>query len=177
MTILFQILLENGADKDITNNDGKIPGQVATDPNLKNILGVSNENGSCENGNVISGSKFVPNYLQYPASNYKVDISQKPKVEDRKAIETENKDENGTEEFVILKVRVAHADPDFIEIDVPKSELNLESLKSILCSEMEISNPDSVERIRKLPNTRLRRDVEVARLKDYSELELVVKWN
>ena len=41
-----------------------------------------------------------------------------------------------------------------------------------MCKEIGV-NPHTVERIRKLPNTKLRRDVEVHRLENYTELELV----
>ena len=35
--------------------------------------------------------------------------------------------------------------------------------------------PQVVERVRKLPNTLIRRDADVRRLTDYQELELVVR--
>ena len=42
-----------------------------------------------------------------------------------------------------------------------------------MCQELGVNN-DTVERIRKLPDTKLRRDVEVRRLEDYAKLELVL---
>ena len=45
-------------------------------------------------------------------------------------------------------------------------------LQDLMCKELGV-NSAAVERIRKLPNTKLRRDVEVRRLENYTELELV----
>ena len=42
-----------------------------------------------------------------------------------------------------------------------------------MCHELGV-NSAQVERIRKLPNTRLRRDIEICRLQNYAELELVL---
>ena len=76
---------------------------------------------------------------------------------------------------VILKVRISRSnDPDFIEVDLPEHLKTMKGLKELLCHELEVNNPDMVERIRKLPNTRLRRDIDVSRLEDYTELELVL---
>lgn len=75
---------------------------------------------------------------------------------------------------IILKIRVANtSDPDFIEIDLPRRKLKLHSLIVALCEELEVQTK-MVEKVRKLPNTRMRRDIEVRRLQDYDELELVL---
>ena len=47
------------------------------------------------------------------------------------------------------------------------------SFQDLMCQELGV-NSDTVERIRKLPDTKLRRDVEVRRLEDYAKLELVL---
>ena len=76
---------------------------------------------------------------------------------------------------MILKVRVAGSDdPDYIEIELPGDSLTLESLVLTASTELEIE-AGQVERVRRMPNTRLRRDKEVARLPDYEEIELVVR--
>merc|ERR1711994_415082 len=65
---------------------------------------------------------------------------------------------------IILKIRVANtSDPDFIEIDLPRRKLKLHSLIVALCEELEVQTK-MVEKVRKLPNTRMRRDIEVRRL-------------
>lgn len=65
---------------------------------------------------------------------------------------------------MILKVRLAHSmDEDFIEVEVQKSELTYAKLMEVCCSELSL-NPKYVERLRKLPNTRLRNDRDVQRI-------------
>merc|ERR1719411_1536993 len=73
----------------------------------------------------------------------------------------------------ILKVRSAESeDPDYIEIEVPGGCLTLDNLILVAATELGLK-AGLVERVRKMPNTRLRRDKEVARLEDYQEIELV----
>ena len=68
---------------------------------------------------------------------------------------------------LVLKLRLAYStDTDFIEVETNKSELTFASLMELCCSELGI-NPKYVERIRKLPNTWLRKDKDVQRLKDF----------
>ncbi|NXG96408.1 ANR40 protein, partial [Loxia leucoptera] len=73
---------------------------------------------------------------------------------------------------LVLKVRVQNLrDNDFIEIELDRQELTYQDLLRVSCCELGI-NPEQVEKIRKLPNTLLRKDV--ARLQDFQELELVL---
>merc|ERR1719154_256025 len=61
---------------------------------------------------------------------------------------------------MILKVRVAgNDDPDYIEIELPGASLSLEALILTAASELEVE-AGQVERVRRMPNTRLRRDKE-----------------
>ena len=53
------------------------------------------------------------------------------------------------------------------------SELSFRKLIDMTCEEFSI-NPKTIIKIRKLPNTKMRRDVEVQRLKDYEEIEFEV---
>uniref|UniRef100_UPI00358F3E66 ankyrin repeat domain-containing protein 40-like isoform X2 n=1 Tax=Myxine glutinosa TaxID=7769 RepID=UPI00358F3E66 len=81
-----------------------------------------------------------------------------------------------TQGELILKVRVqdnSRCDNDFIEMELDRQELTYSALLHACCVELHLE-PTRVEKIRKLPNTLLRRDKEVARLTDYQELELVV---
>ena len=76
---------------------------------------------------------------------------------------------------LILKVRAAGAeDPDYIEVEMPGDSLTLEYLAVVAAEELGVET-SQVERIRKMPNTKLRRDKEVARMTDYQEVELVMK--
>lgn len=72
-------------------------------------------------------------------------------------------------------MRIANSnDPDFIEIEVPTWKLTYASLLKICCEELEIKE-SQVERIRKLPNTKLRKDSDVKRLTQMTSLEVVLK--
>ncbi|XP_021270925.1 ankyrin repeat domain-containing protein 40-like [Numida meleagris] len=75
---------------------------------------------------------------------------------------------------LVLKVRVQNLrDDDFIEIELDRQELTYQDLLRVSCCELGV-DPQHVERIRKLPNTVLRKDKDVARLQDFQELELVL---
>jgi hypothetical protein len=75
---------------------------------------------------------------------------------------------------LVLKVRVAHAaDTDFIEIELDHNNLTYENLVSIMCQELEVEK-QIVHKVRKLPDTIVRKDKDVKRLKDFQELELVL---
>ncbi|KAM4662138.1 ankyrin repeat domain-containing protein 40 [Discoglossus pictus] len=78
---------------------------------------------------------------------------------------------------LVLKVRIQSNSPgdnDFIEVEMDRQELTYRELLRVCCCELSV-NPEQVERIRKLPNTMLRKDRDVARLQDFQELELVLK--
>lgn len=72
---------------------------------------------------------------------------------------------------LVFKLRIAYStDPDFIEVEIDRSELTYTHLMTVCCSELGL-NSKYVERLRKLPNTRLRKDRDVQRLKDFE-----VRW-
>ena len=74
----------------------------------------------------------------------------------------------------MLKIRVAlREDKDFIEVEMPKDRLKYDDLLSMMCAELGIQKQD-VQRVRKLPNTIIRKDKDVTRLTDFQELELIV---
>uniref|UniRef100_A0A8C6Z0L5 Ankyrin repeat domain 40 n=4 Tax=Nothoprocta TaxID=8806 RepID=A0A8C6Z0L5_NOTPE len=77
---------------------------------------------------------------------------------------------------LVLKVRIQNPslrENDFIEIELDRQELTYKELLRVSCCELGV-NPEHVEKIRKLPNTVLRKDKDVARLQDFQELELVL---
>ena len=75
---------------------------------------------------------------------------------------------------LVLKVRVAYTDErDFIEVELEKNNLTFAALVSLLTRELGIDRK-SVYKIRKLPNTILRKDKDVRRLQDFQELEVVL---
>ncbi|XP_005526780.1 PREDICTED: ankyrin repeat domain-containing protein 40 [Pseudopodoces humilis] len=77
---------------------------------------------------------------------------------------------------LVLKVRIKTPnlrENDFIEIELDRQELTYKELLRVSCRELGV-NPEHVQKIRKLPNTMLRKDKDVARLQDFQELELVL---
>lgn len=75
---------------------------------------------------------------------------------------------------VVLKVRVANAaETDFIEVELPKNKRTFENLVSVMCQELQVHR-SLVTKVRKLPNTILRKDKDVLRLLDFQELEIVL---
>jgi len=186
--ILLQILLANGAKKNLKNNDDKTAGEVTSDMAIKQLLTEeipmeekmtkalsSNPNLTLE--------EFVPNYLKIPSANQNLILNERSLNKDDiyqelKKIEVKQNNpcsnvamsDTGCE-VKILKIRVANGDPDFIETDLFEVDQTYQNLLVLLCLELNVPM-EKVERIRKLPNTKLRRDIDVKRLHNYSELEL-----
>lgn len=58
---------------------------------------------------------------------------------------------------LVLKVRVQNPkESDFIEIELDRQELTYQDLLRVSCCELGV-NPEQVEKIRKLPNTLVRK--------------------
>ena len=62
---------------------------------------------------------------------------------------------------------------DFIEVELDRNNLTFSALVSLLTRELNIDRK-SIYKIRKLPNTILRKDKDVKRLCDFQELEVVL---
>ena len=72
-------------------------------------------------------------------------------------------------------MRIANTpDSDFIEIDLPKFSLTYQALLQVSCQELGIDE-SQVIKLRKLPNTKIRRDKDVERLDNFQEIELVIE--
>lgn len=83
-------------------------------------------------------------------------------------------------EELVVKVRLqpgctaaAPADVDFVEVELSRRGLTMASLVRVCSLELGVE-PGKVTRVRKLPNTRLRKDKDLTRLADFQELELVL---
>jgi len=72
----------------------------------------------------------------------------------------------------ILKLRL-EGEKDFVEADLRWENLHMSALLSLVSSELDV-NQSFIKYLRKLPNTRLRRDIDVMRLTDYQEIEVVL---
>ncbi|XP_042236373.1 ankyrin repeat domain-containing protein 40-like isoform X2 [Homarus americanus] len=199
-----RLLLANGADPDIENSQSQTPAQLTTIPQILQLLEDPVSSMSIEGATTNSDSlPITPSYLAHPPIDYKVPMTVKNPT--GKPITNGIVETNGhpgvpsqppsyvaapmhssypssiqdylvkQNKELILKVRVANTDdPDFIEVDFQKAQMNYSHLLTNCCKELAV-NPQLVERIRKLPNTRLRNDRDVQRLCDFMELELVIK--
>uniref|UniRef100_A0A0L8HHF2 Uncharacterized protein n=1 Tax=Octopus bimaculoides TaxID=37653 RepID=A0A0L8HHF2_OCTBM len=75
---------------------------------------------------------------------------------------------------IVLRARVANVEEqDYIEIELDRSSLTFDALLNLLCQELNIDKR-LVYKIRKLPNTIIRKDKDVKRLVDFQELELIL---
>ena len=75
---------------------------------------------------------------------------------------------------IVLKARIANAaETDFYEIELSRDAMTHAQLLALLCRELGV-RPELVFKIRKLPNTVVRKDRDVARLQPWTELELVL---
>lgn len=186
---VVKLLMNHGADFTIVNDDGrKAPEYLShSSGNLSKMAYLfggttttaeHNEGGGgeSEHVNLTSAAKFTPNYLRNPPINGQVDVGARyrPRHTDISALPTTNLPASNDADL-ILKVRIHGShDPDFIEIEIPRWKLTYTNLMHICCEELEVK-VSQVERIRKLPNTRLRKDNDVKRLNDYSSLEILLK--
>jgi len=113
---------------------------------------------------------ITPHYLSSPKNGYKVNLNSQPLKLSSHLAEKTNKEFHE----LVLKLRLAYStDTDFIEVEIIKSELTYTTLLDLCCSELGL-NSKYVERLRKLPNTWLRKDKDVQRLKDFEEIEVVL---
>ena len=73
---------------------------------------------------------------------------------------------------ILVKCRIADSiEEDFVEVEVPS--LTYMALLQACCDELEVGS-NAVAKIRKLPNTLVRKDKDVMRLNTLQELELVL---
>ena len=73
---------------------------------------------------------------------------------------------------MLVKCRIANSfEEDFVEVEVPS--LTYSALLQSCCEELEVEST-TVAKIRKLPNTLVRKDRDVMRLNSLQELELVL---
>ncbi|KAH7943695.1 hypothetical protein HPB52_010017 [Rhipicephalus sanguineus] len=127
---------------------------------------------------------ITPHFLSHPSMEYKVDLSELSRSTRNVDADLPGKHslphDNGQSDYssghqdLVLKVRIAYLDdPDFIEVELPRTELTFANLLRTCCDELG-ADLKRVRKLRKLPNTILRKDKEVQRLSDYQELELVL---
>lgn len=194
--IIVKSLLQNYADASLKNSEGKSAVEVATDEKIRNILldhlgpqsmlsKGSSKNNSSEKP-LSEQINFVPSYLKHPVfphvsssqseqdtpaeTEHEKEMLQKLNRMYPRLDEVEKKGLKNVEEELVLKVRKDY-EQDFIEVEVPFSELTYENLLTVCCTELECRRNNL--KIRKLPNTIIRKDKDVKRLEQFQELEIV----
>ncbi|XP_067122454.1 ankyrin repeat domain-containing protein 40-like [Centruroides vittatus] len=179
---IVSYLLGSGADKSICSSLGEVPAMLTDNEEIRKMLG-----GSSINSDVcLANLAITPNYIAHPPLGYKVDTSddlgqnnqiEKPDLVNGKHPICVNPSVPVTvveNEELVLKVRLANSqDPDFIEIEIPRDQLTYNYLLQVCCIELNIDK-EQVSRIRKLPNTVLRKDKDIQRLNNFQELEVVL---
>jgi len=189
---IVNLLCNHGADKNIATNKGEVAAQLTSEGVIKVLLNAQASKLAPLPAAPAKETKLAitPNYIKNPPVAYQVDLGEKesPAVVEKKArvemVERERRVsavvakpvvQQQQSQEVILKIRVAgSADPDYVELELPREAMTLEYLTVAACEELAVG-ADQIERVRKMPNTRLRRDREVARLTDYQEIELVLR--
>uniref|UniRef100_A0A131Y1G2 Putative ankyrin repeat and dhhc-type zn-finger domain protein n=1 Tax=Ixodes ricinus TaxID=34613 RepID=A0A131Y1G2_IXORI len=181
---IVRYLLNQGADPTLTTLKGETPAMLTDNEDIRALIG---DTGPAE---VVPQTTLpiTPHFLSHPAlSDYKVDLSELSRTirpdSDLPAKHGLPQD-NGQSDYssgqqveemdLVLKVRVAYLDdPDFIEVELPRTDLTFANLLRTCCDELG-AEMKRVRKLRKLPNTIMRKDKEVQRLSDYQELELVL---
>ncbi|XP_076646113.1 ankyrin repeat domain-containing protein 40 [Halictus rubicundus] len=157
---IVALLLKNGADKNIKSYFGAVPKYLCTNPQILKLLETSVDSQSALNDATMHNA--ILQYLKNDLGQGNVDSG------------THRIGSNGlyTNELV-LKIRIADAlDPDFIEVELPHNDLTYQTLIEVCCQELNIECNQNVK-LRKLPNTKLRKDKDVQRLQNFQEIEVV----
>lgn len=165
-TSIVQYLLLNGANPEALSLYGESPIKVAKNEQVHQILAAGCLNAPSEAQNSCS-LPITPNYLSNPVMAQRLDLPEGKKTYVNKTIERN--------EELVLKVRTS--DPpnqDFIEIEIPIEELSYKSVLKMCCEELQTPH-QKVLKLRKLPNTIIRKDKDVLRFRNFEELELVVQ--
>ncbi|XP_061191166.1 ankyrin repeat domain-containing protein 40-like [Saccostrea echinata] len=168
---IVSYLLLHGADKYIKTNNGEIASQLSTFSDIKNMLGGTNAEV------VQKDLPITPNYLANPPFPYTQPVVQKSTDSSRENPGRLQEQNCASNNELVIKVRVANSEErDFIEVELDKHCLSFDRLLAVCCQELGVQK-GLVFKIRKLPNTIVRKDKDVGRLTDFQELEIVLKNN
>jgi len=162
---IVALLLKNGADKNLRSETGETPASVCGN---QQILYLLNTSGDFERAmydsplGAVTSAYAQPDFLHAAANPSKARNS----IYDKSRLVTSDE--------LVLKIRVANtADLDFVEVELSRSELTYQALLFLCCKELDL-NPHQIRKLRKLPNTRLRKDKDIQRLQNFQEIEVVV---
>ncbi|EZA56410.1 hypothetical protein DMN91_009839 [Ooceraea biroi] len=163
--LVAALLLKNGADRNLWSEMGETPASLCSNQQILHLLGASSDAQRIMNDSLhtVTSTYAQPDFL-HVATN-----PSKP----RNNVYDEGRSVTSFHDELVLKIRVANsADPDFVEVELPRGELTYQALLYLCCKELEL-NPHQVQKLRKLPNTKLRRDKDVQRLQNFQEIEVV----
>jgi len=196
-TSIVSFLLASGADKDMYNDKGQTPIELTTNKAIRELLG-GDPNGDVKEETL----PIEANYLRHPIFPYASPMEERPSPKQPSSLSTKqpsslnntviNSTKNDSNNHIkddtpvckqnsvegddelVLKARIAHvSETDFIEVEVPFSQLSYYHLVKTLCHELQIE-ASLVQKVRKLPNTILRKDKDVRRLQQFQEIEVVL---
>lgn len=168
-------LLSKGATPNLPNKEGEYPANICSDADIRGMLGAGDTTEIKH-----SQLPITPGYLANPpfpytqpgygsgsSSSHDSNIGKEAVMRSQ---QTNYLDENE----IVLKIRVANSDErDFLEVELERSNLTFEALLNLMCRELVVDRR-SVQKIRKLPDTIVRKDKDVRRMRDFQELELVL---
>ncbi|XP_041363372.1 ankyrin repeat domain-containing protein 40-like [Gigantopelta aegis] len=163
-------LTEHGADKTVLNKDGCQASQLTSNKDILKILGIDPETVETKH----SSLPITASYLSHPEFPH----SRKNDVAFQQREPTHSFTHPATSRVpdneVVFKARIANSDEkDFIEVELNRDMLTFDALFKLLCSELRVDGK-LVCKVRKLPDTIVRKDKDVRRLTDMQELELVL---
>ncbi|CAH1794380.1 unnamed protein product, partial [Owenia fusiformis] len=179
---IVELLLQHGADPSVANSAGETAGQVTGSADIQRVLGAT------PSENKRSELPIVPNYISNPVFPHVQDpragnmVDRVNSIGETRQSRTEHitngpiakKEYSNNPSEIVLKARVANAvETDFIEIELEWAKQTYDTLLNLMCHELGV-NKALVFKIRKMPNTIVRKDKDVQRLTDFQELELVL---
>lgn len=185
--VIVNLLLAHGADTTAVTTKGETPAALCSNAEVRKLFGLEpgGTTGSPESSSDVSST---PYYLKHPPLNARVDLGISTCIRKNTdmphassttitshGVQAGHQAEGSTQnDELVLKVRVANSgDPDFIEVELPRTELSYSRLLRVCCEELGIS-ANQIIRIRKLPDTLVRKDKDVQRFRDFQEIEVVI---
>ncbi|KAJ9580874.1 hypothetical protein L9F63_023948 [Diploptera punctata] len=184
---IVNILLAHGADTTAVTTKGETPAALCNNPEVRKLLGME-PGGTSISVDSNSNLPITPFYLKHQSLNGRVELGtsatvrRSPEVIHTASTPIKNSLTKSSHQVsnslqndeLVIKVRIANfGDPDFIEVELPKTELTYSRLLRVCCEELGIS-ANQIVRLRKLPDTLVRKDKDVQRFQDFQEIEVVI---
>lgn len=164
---MVALLLKHGADKNIRSESGETPASLCSSPQILQLLYSDSQRNT--NGPMVN-HQFIPKYIKNELLSTNVDPIQHSGIN---YTHYELKNNHHFHDELVIKLRMANApDPDFVEVELSMNDLTYQTLIQICCDEFGLC-PHQILKLRKLPNTKLRKDKDVKRLQNFQEIEII----